>query len=145
MGPGHALAATEEGPEAPDGADTLQARWALTSREGLPRPARLRGQGEYRQAFATGTRRRLRFLDVVWVTKDAGQPRLGLVVPRLRSTAVARNRLRRRLREIWRRLVAPGLGPVDVIIRARPEAYQASFQELARDLGGWVDRRRGSG
>ena len=55
---------------------------------------------------------------------------MGLIVPRFQSTAVARNRLRRRLSEIWRREVRPAQGPVDLIIRVRREAYGASFPDL---------------
>lgn len=64
-------------------------------------------------------------------------PRLGLVVPRLGRTAVARNRLRRRLREIWRRELQGVLPPIDVVIRARKESYLASFADLRADLVGW--------
>ena len=50
-----------------------------------------------------------------------GHPRLGLVVPRYQQTAVARNRLRRRLRELWRREVQPDQPARDLVIRARRE------------------------
>lgn len=66
----------------------------------------------------------------------AGHPRMGLIVPKFRSSAVARNRLRRRLREIWRRDLQQ-TGPRDLVIRARREAYQASFAELRADLLAW--------
>lgn len=49
-----------------------------------------------------------------------------------------RNRLRRRLREIVRRRWLPGAleegRDLDVVIRARPEAYRSDFDELGRDL-----------
>lgn len=55
---------------------------------------------------------------------------MGLIVPRFQSTAVARNRLRRRLTEIWRREVRPAQGATDLVIRVRREAYDASFADL---------------
>lgn len=55
---------------------------------------------------------------------------MGLIVPRFQSTAVARNRLRRRLTEIWRLQVRRRQGATDLIIRIRREAYSASFAEL---------------
>lgn len=67
----------------------------------------------------------------------AGQPRMGLIVPKFQSTAVARNRLRRRLREIWRRELQPGQPAWDVIIRARREAYRAPFALLRAELAEW--------
>ncbi len=64
---------------------------------------------------------------------------MGLIVPRFQSTAVARNRLRRRLREIWRREMQPRMPAVDLIIRARREAYLASYGALRAELLGWLD------
>lgn len=63
-----------------------------------------------------------------------GHPRMGLIVPKFQSTAVARNRLRRRLLEVWRRQVMPRQGARDLLIRARREAYAASFDELRSEL-----------
>ena len=54
--------------------------------------------------------------------------RLGLAVPAGAGPAVARNLLRRRLREIVR-AYAPGDG-MDVVIRADREATGRNFQEL---------------
>jgi ribonuclease P protein component len=77
-------------------------------------------------------------LDIAWYPNDAGHPRLGLVVPRYGSTAVARNRLRRRLREIARRAVLPVLGPLDLVVKPRPPAYRADFNTLSADLQQWA-------
>ena len=68
---------------------------------------------------------------------SAGQPRMGLIVPKYQSTAVARNRMRRRLREIWRRYLQPDQPAWDVIIRARRDAYRASFDRLRAELAEW--------
>ena len=53
------------------------------------------------------------------------------VVAKFDRTAVARNKLKRRLRELVRRRVLPKLGSVDVLIRAKRDAYEASFAQLA--------------
>ena len=68
----------------------------------------------------------------------AGHPRMGLIVPRFQSTAVARNRLRRRLGEIWRRELQSRQGARDLLVRAKKEAYAATFTELRKDLLAWV-------
>lgn len=62
---------------------------------------------------------------------------MGLIVPKFQSTAVARNRLRRQLKEIWRRELQVDLSAQDVIIRARREAYVASFAVLRGELLTW--------
>lgn len=54
-----------------------------------------------------------------------------------------RNLLKRRLREIGRRQVLPGLAAagkqVDVLIRVRARAYGADFDTLAREAGEAVE------
>jgi len=62
---------------------------------------------------------------------------MGLIVPKFQSTGVARNRLRRRLKEVWRRDLMGGLPAWDVVIRARREAYEAGFALLRDELLGW--------
>ena len=85
----------------------------------------------------SGRRRRLDHLEVLWTDNQAGHPRMGLIVPKFQSTAVARNRLRRRLRELWRRELMGTLPAVDVVIRARREAYGAAFAALRNQLLAW--------
>ena len=59
---------------------------------------------------------------------------MGIIVPRFQSSAVARNRLRRRLREILRREIVSHLPPIDLVIRAKRAAYAASFAALRAEL-----------
>jgi ribonuclease P protein component len=59
---------------------------------------------------------------------------VGFIVPKHKQTSVARNRLKRRLREIVRRRLLPTLPPIDVVVRARPEAYGASVGALEAEL-----------
>lgn len=70
-------------------------------------------------------------------------PRVGLIVPKYARSAVERNTLKRRLREISRRDLLPVLAPVDVVLRARPEAYDASYHLLRRTLVNVVPRSGG--
>ncbi len=68
-----------------------------------------------------------------------------MVVPRYRQTVVRRNLVKRRLREILRREVLPRLEEaglvLDVLVRARREAYDARFADLREELERWTDRR----
>lgn len=73
-------------------------------------------------------------LDVAWRPNSAGRPRVGIIVPRYQFTAPARNRLRRRLREILRRYALRSLGAVDLIVRAKRVAYGAPFAVLRAEL-----------
>ncbi len=61
-----------------------------------------------------------------------------MIVPKYRHTAVARNRLKRRLRELLRLELLPVLHalstPFDVVVRAHPPAYDRSWPDLAREM-----------
>ena len=63
-------------------------------------------------------------------------------MPTHKQTGVARNRLKRRLRELVRLRLLPGAPAADVVIRARREAYDASFEALARDVGKAAEQLR---
>lgn len=68
-------------------------------------------------------------------------PRVGIVVPKHRHRVVDRNRVKRRLRELVRTRLLPDLGRVDLLIRAKPEAYDSTFNQLTFDvaqIGDWA-------
>jgi ribonuclease P protein component len=81
-----------------------------------------------------GKRIRTVHLDVRLLVSPLPYGRIGLVVPRHRHTAVERNRLKRQLRELVRLQLLSEVSAADVVIRARPEAYAASFELLGRDI-----------
>jgi ribonuclease P protein component len=60
--------------------------------------------------------------------------RVGVVVPKHGRTIVDRNRTKRRLRELARLRLLPVIGRVDLVVRAKPEAYRSSFGELAAQV-----------
>jgi ribonuclease P protein component len=104
----------------------------------FPRTARITASEEIRALFRRGKRKRTRHLDVFVSVSPVSRSRLGLVVPKHRQTIVLRNRLKRRLREIGRTELLPRLRKCavdyDVLIRARPEAYGAQFEEIREEL-----------
>ena len=70
-------------------------------------------------------------------------PRAGIVVPKHKRKIVERNRVKRRLRELVRITLLPGLEGIDVLIRVKPEAYDSSFAQLAGDvtaIRNWTSR-----
>lgn len=94
---------------------------------------------QLRRVLTTGQRSRRAHLDIYWTINEAGHPRLGLIVPLFRQNAVARNRLRRRLKEVWRRELQGRIPALDVVMRPRSEGYAASFQILRADLVDWAE------
>ena len=77
---------------------------------------------------------------VALVAPRSGPTRLGLTVGRRTGTAVARNRLRRRLRAAF--LEQGPTEGFDVVLVARKEAARLSFQELENHVMRAVERAR---
>jgi ribonuclease P protein component len=85
-----------------------------------------------------GHRSRTPRIDLYWLSNAFGHPRLAVIVPRYGASAVARNRLRRRLREHARRRILAQIAALDLVVKARPEAYRAPPGNLAQDLTQWL-------
>lgn len=100
--------------------------------------------------FQQGKRSRTAHLDVFDSASPLAYPRIGVVVPKHRRNSVERNRLKRRLREVIRREVLPRLHAhdvkADILVRARKEAYLATFSQLRDELVAWTEKKwfRGS-
>ena len=92
----------------------------------------------YRQGRSVSTR----FLTLYWFGREdaTGSPRLGLSVPKKAvASAVARNRIKRRLRELWRARV-DALDPArDYVLIVRPGLAEAAEERGAEWLGERVD------
>lgn len=88
---------------------------------------RLRSSGSKRADAAP-------LVDVRRLTSTLGHVRVAVVVPKYGFTAVRRNKLKRRLRELTRRELLPLSCACDLVIRARREAYVASFDALRSEV-----------
>ena len=110
----------------------------LARDEGLPREARVKKGSEIRVLLERGKRKSTKKLYVFVAVSPVSRSRLGLIVPKHGHKIVERNVVKRRLREIGRRLTLPRLdrmgARVDVLIRARRPAYGADFSRLEREV-----------
>jgi ribonuclease P protein component len=61
--------------------------------------------------------------------------RVAIVVPKFGFTAVRRNKLKRRLRELTRTAMLAQPASCDLLLRARREAYGATFDGLRDEIG----------
>jgi ribonuclease P protein component len=93
-------------------------------------PHRLRSRQDFERVRQRGRGARNGLLILQAARNDLQVTRCGLSVSRRLGTAVARNRVRRRLREILRHAM-PNLGTGwDLVLVARPPAAEASFGAL---------------
>ena len=115
------------------------------ARRRLPRSWRLTSSTDLRALFAKGKRSRTAHLDVFDSASPLSHPRAGVIVPKHKQTIARRNKLKRQLREIVRVEVLPRLNQqqiaVDVLVRARREAYDAPFGGLRDELVAWAEKR----
>lgn len=136
--PGHDQPASPQGPQAARGDDPQEVGEAGRGRFRIPRSARIRLKSEIQALFRRGERRRTGHLDVFVADSPALRPRLALVIPKHGHNIVKRNRLKRRLREAARQELLPrcrdcGVA-LDVLVRARREAYDAGFDALRSEI-----------
>lgn len=100
-------------------------------------PQRLTRTADLELVRREGKRVRASLLEVRVLASLLRHHRIGVVVPRHKQSAVDRNRLKRRLRELtrttWPVLLA-ALPPHDVLLRAAPGAYTATFSRLAEEV-----------
>jgi ribonuclease P protein component len=89
----------------------------------------------YRQGRSTSTR----FLVLYWFDRDdePGEPRLGLAVPKAAGNAVARNKIKRQLREVWRARLDRVQGGRDYVLIAKPGLSEA----IAANGFDWLGER----
>ena len=100
----------------------------------LAKAHRLTSSEAFRQAVRSGSRAGSRTIVVHLLGIEEGDAQVGFVVSRAVGNAVARNRVKRRLRHLARERLTSLPGSCVLVIRALPPAAQASWPELGDDL-----------
>ena len=100
----------------------------------FPKAARLRHRQEFLRAQAQGKRFHTRHFGVTLAPMAEGHPRLGLVATRRMGKAVQRNRVKRLLREFFRRHQT-GLPAFDLVIMAKKGASALAYHQVEEELG----------
>ena len=108
----------------------------------FPKAARLRHRQEFLRAQAQGKRFHTRHFGVTLAPMAEGQPRLGLVATRRLGKAVRRNRVKRLLREFFRRHQT-GLPAFDLVIMAKKGAAALEYHQVEEELGRLLFSRAG--
>lgn len=105
----------------------------------LRRADRICRRREFRETYTGGRKTVCRWLVFFSRPTDGGGPRLGITVTRRCGGAVERNRVRRRVRELYRTRFREELSQacpagVDVVVNVRPEGAEAPLSELEADF-----------
>ena len=100
----------------------------------MERRSRLLRSGDFDRTLRSGRRAASEYLALFVSDNEVGRPRVGLAVSRKLGNAVVRNRIKRRLRELVRPLLARAKGGRDVVIVARPRAIDAEFARLRQEI-----------
>ncbi len=103
------------------------------SGEGFPKAVRVRRRREYLAVSRAGERRQSAHFTLV-CAPTRGATRLGITVTRKVGGAVARNRIKRRVREAFRRDPQHLVAGHDVIVIAKHGAADVPSREVACEL-----------
>jgi ribonuclease P protein component len=108
------------------------------------RPSRIVGAADFRHAYDHGLRVPGALFAAFCVARPGADaacgPRLGVTAPRAVGRAVARNRIKRRLREAFRLHRGELDARWDIVLNPRRAALDAPFAEIERALGKVIAR-----
>ncbi len=109
--------------------------------EALSPGDKLRRRSDFQRCYRHGRRRHGTYAVLYEAPNEVGHPRLGITVSRKVGKAVVRTRLKRRIREIYRRWRERSKLPAsDLVVHAKPAAGSAGFDELRAELVGLLRR-----
>ena len=91
---------------------------------------RIRKKSDFSRLYREGSRFRGRHFSLVFRRNDLSYSRLAVVASRKVGPAIVRNRVKRRLRELFRRNKGLLREPIDLIVIARPESGGAPWAEV---------------
>ena len=103
---------------------------------------RLRRHADYQRVYKAGRKQFGRQMAYFFALRDAESsarsetsgPRIGLTVPKAQGKAVARNRIKRRLREAVRGALPLLDAPVDVVLHPKRSVLEAEFAVIEREV-----------
>lgn len=106
----------------------------------MKRANRLSRSRDFDAVYRKGRSVSSRYLVLYWFPQEeAGDPRFGFSVPRAVGGAVERNRIKRRLRELWRERLERVQTGQDYVLIVRPGLAEAAEAQGIEWLGERVD------
>lgn len=106
-----------------------------TPDESFPKSVRVLRPAEFRKIYDTGWRYTCPVFNAFCLaTESDGPPRFGFTLPRAIGKATVRNRIKRRMREIVRRMQAQFPPGVWIVVNPRRSAYDAPAESMQREF-----------
>ena len=100
----------------------------------FPKDFRLLRRAQFKRVYDEGQRRSTSICTIFFRANGLPHTRLGITIPARLGNAVARNRMKRRIREIYRLHRESIAGGWDVVLNPRPGVATATFPTLEREL-----------
>jgi ribonuclease P protein component len=97
---------------------------------------RVRRRGEFQKVFDRGVRVHGRYVTLLMAPAPGARSRLGIVASKKLGAAVARNRAKRLIREVFRQHPPQAGRPVDVLVIPRRELFDAVYTSIEDDFRG---------
>ena len=133
-----------QGTQAPHGQHSTQtAPLRATADQRLPKSRRVRKRPEFLRLQRVGRRYVGPNFIVITEQRPSGISRIGITASRHVGGAVVRNRVKRLVREFFRRHYQQLVPPRSVVVIARPSAAGTSYAEVSRELGAALKITRG--
>jgi ribonuclease P protein component len=102
--------------------------------QAFPKSFRLLRRSEFRRVYDEGQRRSASLGVVFCRPNGLAEPRLGITAPARLGKAVVRNRVKRRVREVFRLNRAALPGGWDILVNPRAVVASLPFRTLQREL-----------
>ncbi len=104
----------------------------------FPRSCRLTARRQFLEVYKRGRKVRRSSFTVFGMPNDVGRCRIGLTVTRRVGGAVARNRIKRVLREVFRRHGMKLKQPMDLVVNGQRTLLSMSARQIERELLGAI-------
>jgi ribonuclease P protein component len=110
----------------------------MCAAETFPKSARLRKRPEFLKLSRTGKKIHSRNFVVIYQTSERDLSRLGVTVSSKVGNAIVRNRIKRYVREAFRRRRYGFEPALDILVIAKKSACEVSSAQVEKELATWL-------